>query len=398
MARLVALLALAHGRSGDKGDAVNIGVIARRPEWYPLLREELSAEKVRRFLGSMAEGPVERHELPNLEALNFIVHGALGGGGSAGLQLDAQGKTYAHALLRLPVELSEEQYVEVSQHWKGDLPDECLEAAPSDGSGRERLVRYERDGRLATILLDAPRRHNALSLETMRQARDAAAQAAADPRVKVVLLAGSGPSFCAGLNLRELGENRSFEKMKIAARTLASGLLQLLAVPQPVVAAVQGAAMGGGTALALAADVIFAHASTAKLGLPEVRIGFVPGLVSTLASRRMTPGAARELMLSGRTIGAGEAHRQGWVHYLVQDESPAATVEAARAYCQELIARNGDLAMRRTKELINAGERPGLERELLAATDVFVANALEDSFRRGMEAFVAREALDWTTD
>lgn len=98
---------IAHGRSGDKGNTVNIGVIARREEWYPLLVEQLTVARVSEHLKPLAEGPVERHELPSLAALNFVVRKALGGGGSISLRLDAQGKTYAQALLRMEIEVPE---------------------------------------------------------------------------------------------------------------------------------------------------------------------------------------------------------------------------------------------------------------------------------------------------
>jgi hypothetical protein len=101
----VRLLELAHARSGDKGDTANVGVIARRPEVYPLLARELTAERVARHFAGMITGPVERFELPNLHALNFLLHGALGGGGTLSLKTDAQGKTLSTALLRLELEV-----------------------------------------------------------------------------------------------------------------------------------------------------------------------------------------------------------------------------------------------------------------------------------------------------
>ena len=120
------LFLLAHGRSGDKGDTVNIGVIARRKEWYPTLSAELSAERVAEYLRPLARGPVERFELPNLWSLNFVVRRALGGGGALGLRLDAQGKTYAQALLRMPLDLSDEIARAVAAHWGAGLPGDCL--------------------------------------------------------------------------------------------------------------------------------------------------------------------------------------------------------------------------------------------------------------------------------
>jgi hypothetical protein len=101
----VRLLELAHARSGDKGDTANVGVIARRPAHYPLLVRELTAERVAAHFAGMLTGPVERFELPNLHALNFLLHGALGGGGTVSLKTDAQGKTLSTALLRLELEI-----------------------------------------------------------------------------------------------------------------------------------------------------------------------------------------------------------------------------------------------------------------------------------------------------
>jgi hypothetical protein len=97
----VRLLDIAHTRSGDKGDMANCGVIALRPEWYPLLVRELSAERVRAHYGDLIAGPVERFELPNLNALNFLLHGALDGGGTLSLKTDAQGKVVSTAMLRM---------------------------------------------------------------------------------------------------------------------------------------------------------------------------------------------------------------------------------------------------------------------------------------------------------
>ena len=101
----VRLLELAHARSGDKGDTANVGIIARRPSYYPLLVRELSAERVAAHFAGMITGRVERFELPNLHALNFLLHGALGGGGTVSRKTDAQGKTLSTALLRLEMEV-----------------------------------------------------------------------------------------------------------------------------------------------------------------------------------------------------------------------------------------------------------------------------------------------------
>lgn len=99
------LSAIAHTRSGDKGDTSNIGVIALRPEYYETIVREVTPERVKEFFGDMVKGKVERFELPNLGAVNLLLHEALGGGGTVSLRVDAQGKTYGAALLRMEVEV-----------------------------------------------------------------------------------------------------------------------------------------------------------------------------------------------------------------------------------------------------------------------------------------------------
>lgn len=105
---LVQLVDLAHARSGDKGDTANVGIIAYDPRDYPLLRKLLTVERVKAHFGPMVKGEVERFELPNLHALNFLLHGALGGGGTVSLMTDAQGKVFSTALLRMEVEVPAE--------------------------------------------------------------------------------------------------------------------------------------------------------------------------------------------------------------------------------------------------------------------------------------------------
>ena len=105
----VQLLKIAHGRSGDKGDTANVGVIALREEFYPLLVREVTAERVKKHFDGICKGKVERFELPNLGALNFLLHESLGGGGTLSLMTDAQGKTFSYALLRMYIEVPDDE-------------------------------------------------------------------------------------------------------------------------------------------------------------------------------------------------------------------------------------------------------------------------------------------------
>lgn len=101
----VRLIDIAHARSGDKGDTANVGVIALRPEWYPVLAAHCTRERVAAHFAGVIEGGVDRYELPNLKALNFLLHGALDGGGTLSLKTDAQGKVFSTALLRMELDV-----------------------------------------------------------------------------------------------------------------------------------------------------------------------------------------------------------------------------------------------------------------------------------------------------
>jgi len=107
----IPLYAMAHARSGDKGDGSNVGVIAYDPAGFAILREQLTAARVKEHFGNIVQGDVERFEMPNLMALNFLLHDSLGGSGSASIKTDAQGKTHAMALLRVEVEVPDDYAV-----------------------------------------------------------------------------------------------------------------------------------------------------------------------------------------------------------------------------------------------------------------------------------------------
>jgi hypothetical protein len=134
----VPLAALAHGRSGDKGDTCNIGVIARAPEIYPWLKRTLTTNLLRRRFKGICRGRIERHEVPNLWALNFLLHESLGGGGTVSLRLDAQGKTLSHALLALEVEAPKALLDAAARGDAADGKKESLPAAKSRSRGAAR--------------------------------------------------------------------------------------------------------------------------------------------------------------------------------------------------------------------------------------------------------------------
>lgn len=133
----IPLVHLAHTRSGDKGDTANVGVIAYDAQDYDLLREALTVERVKEHFGDLVEGEVERFELPTLQALNFMLHGALGGGGTVSLMTDAQGKVFSTAMLRMEIPVPAEVAERV--RGRGRVPPEYdpTQAVPLEEAGGE---------------------------------------------------------------------------------------------------------------------------------------------------------------------------------------------------------------------------------------------------------------------
>ena len=133
--KTVQLLELAHARSGDKGDTANVGVIAYDEEDYPLILEQVTAARVKEHFGSMVKGPVERFRLDNLHAVNFLLHGALDGGGTVSLMTDAQGKVFSTALLRMELKVPEEVASRVRGRGRVPGREACPRAGPSNDGG-----------------------------------------------------------------------------------------------------------------------------------------------------------------------------------------------------------------------------------------------------------------------
>lgn len=137
MSTRIALVHLVHARSGDKGDTANVGVIPYDPEDYELLREALTPGAVKAHFGALVRGEVERFELPNLPALNFLLHGALDGGGTVSLMNDAQGKVFSTAILRLEIDVPD--HVAARARGRGRLPEGVEPAAGGPASLRRRF-------------------------------------------------------------------------------------------------------------------------------------------------------------------------------------------------------------------------------------------------------------------
>jgi enoyl-CoA hydratase/carnithine racemase len=253
------------------------------------------------------------------------------------------------------------------------------------------MVRTTVDDGVAVVELHRPAALNALSTQLATDLTAVMTTVAADPAVRVVVLAAAGDrAFCVGADLKERNamSDDEFRAQRLVFRAAFGSVLNL---PQPAVAAVHGFALGGGCELALSCDLIVAD-DTAVLGLPEVSIGLVPGGGGTqLALRRLGPGRAADVVLTGRRIPALEARELG----LVDRHVPAGSARAAALDIARQIAANSPVATRAAKAALRAGW--GLDYE--AAMDVedvaWRTAAFSADRREGIAAFNEKRRPSW---
>jgi methylglutaconyl-CoA hydratase len=211
------------------------------------------------------------------------------------------------------------------------------------------VVEIARDGAVATVTLSRPDRRNALDPPTLEALRDAFGSLATDDGVRVVVLAGAGPAFCAGADIAWMAATRELSRDEnlADARRMAAAFEAVDACPKAVVARVHGAAFGGGAGLVACADVAVA-AEGATFAFSEVRLGVLPATIAPYVLRAIGPGATRELFTTGRRFDAAEARRLGLVHRVV----PEADLDGAVAdVARELIA-GGPGAVAASKALV----------------------------------------------
>ncbi|MCS6817304.1 MAG: enoyl-CoA hydratase/isomerase family protein [Blastocatellia bacterium] len=250
----------------------------------------------------------------------------------------------------------------------------------------ERIL-YAVEGAIARITLNRPEKRNALDPRTLEELPRAFACAEEDAAVKVIALGAAGTDFCAGLDVTTLqptADPAVFEKMQDAERLVRLFLL-MRRLPKPIVALVRGRALGGGCGLATACDVVLA-AESAQFGYPEVRIGFVPAIVSVLLRRSVGEKKAAELMLSGRRITAVEAERLGLVTSVFPDD---AFEQKSEEFLAEL-AKQSAQAMRLTKQILYQIDGMGFEAAMQAAVEVNVLARLTEDFARGITEFLRK--------
>jgi methylglutaconyl-CoA hydratase len=246
------------------------------------------------------------------------------------------------------------------------------------------LILYRSEAGIARLTLNRPEKRNALNQEMIAGLREALQRSAEDEAVRVVLLTGAGKDFCAGLDLLALdrGNDASAVEHLATARQLADVLLAIRRHPHPVVAAVKGRALAGGAGLASACDLILA-AKSAWFGYPEVKLGFVPAMVAALLRRAVTEKRMFELLATGESIHADEAHRIGLVNRVFSDMDFEASVDA---YVQGL-AEKSPTALTLTKSLLYQTDGASLEKAIEAGAQVNALSRTTEDAKKGFAGF-----------
>ena len=248
-----------------------------------------------------------------------------------------------------------------------------------------KTVLFEVAGGVATVTINRPDKLNALNSEVLVDLANAFTSINADPEIRAAILTGSGDkAFVAGADISQMSEFNALMGEQFAS--MGQGVLNLIEnCPKPVIAAVNGFALGGGTEIAMACDFIYAS-ENAKFGQPEINLGIIPGFGGTQRLPRLVnKSMAMELVLTGDMIDAKEAYRIGLVNKLVAPEELMTQVNKTAAK----IASKGLIALRLAKESINNGMNVDLDNALLIERQAFSLLCSTEDQKEGMKAFSA---------
>jgi methylglutaconyl-CoA hydratase len=253
-------------------------------------------------------------------------------------------------------------------------------------------VQYAESSGIATITLNRADRRNAISYELMSDMAAALRQAANSP-VQVVIVTGAGKAFCSGMDLENLKQlsSRTHEQNLQDSEIMASLFRELYDFSKPTIAAVNGPAIAGGTGMATMCDFTLA-VPEAKFGYTEVRIGFIPAIVSSFLIANIGEKRARDLLLTGRIFGAEEAHRLGLVNEIVPPERLMARAQELAAQLLE----NSPASLQATKKLLSSYTREQLNRQVKQAVQSNAAIRQTADFKEGIASFLEKRKPTWT--
>ena len=254
------------------------------------------------------------------------------------------------------------------------------------------MLRVGYDERIATVTLSRPEKRNAISRALIEELLGALAEVE-QSSAQVLIVTAEGKAFCAGMDLedlRALAAQTAEENLR-HSRSIAALFRALYEFPKTTIAAVNGPAIAGGAGLATLCD--FTLASTAaSFGFTEVRIGFLPAIVSAFLLRQVGEKHARDLLLTGRIITADEAHRMGLVNEVVE----AVHLEAGARRLAEQLLENSPASLRATKALLRSYGGDGLQRDIEAGMEANNEMRKTADFQEGVRSFLERRKPRWS--
>ena len=248
------------------------------------------------------------------------------------------------------------------------------------------MIEYAAANGVARITLNRPDKRNAITIEKMSALSEALQRADDDGTVRVMLIRGAGKDFCAGLDLSEVLQSAEDAPSSLtSARRLGHLYTAMRRHPKPIVAAVQGRALGGGAGIATASDLIIATES-AQFGYPEVKLGFIPAIVATMLRRAVNERQAMELALTGEPLSASRALAVGLINRVYPDTEFDASVERYVA----ALAEQPATAMSMSKALLYQTDGMSFEASIEAGVQANVQARKTDDFKRGIERFLKK--------
>ena len=248
------------------------------------------------------------------------------------------------------------------------------------------MISYTLKDDIGILKLNRPDKRNALHPDLVKQMKEKLNEIRDDDKVKVLIITGEGKAFCAGADLSYLSELRNFSSIENEkdSEDLAELFLMIYKFPKPTIAAVNGAAIAGGCGLASVFDMIVADENNSSFGYSEVKIGFIPAMVSIFIIKRIGEGIARQLLLTGETITGKRAYEIGLANYIYNNALDGAMDVASN------IRDNSTFSVKETKSLINSVSGLSVEDAVRYCVRLNTISRSSEDFKNGLESFLKK--------
>ncbi|HSR18416.1 MAG TPA: enoyl-CoA hydratase/isomerase family protein [Ignavibacteriaceae bacterium] len=249
------------------------------------------------------------------------------------------------------------------------------------------MIKFEQKNGIAIIKLNRPEKRNALHPVLINDLKEKLNEIEYDKNIRILIITGEGSSFCAGADLDYLNQLRKFSAIdnEKDISSIAGLFLQLYHFPKPTIAAVNGPAIAGGCGLATVCDFIIADELNAKFGYTEVKIGFIPAVVSIFLIKRIGEGNARQLLLSGELIDSWKAYEMGLANYLSKR-----VLEEAFNLANRLL-ENSDASMELTKKMINTVSLLNVDEAVNYCIELNIISRSSEDFLKGLMQFLNKK-------